>query len=211
MTAATPSTVPTPSTFPTPRLSPSPRLPHPSTVHTPSITSTISTDAAASARPRWSALGLQGGLLAHFVPPLHLRSVVVGRRFSRPHCERALCCRLQAVDPRTCTACARAPHVHRMCMCMWRPVYNEYQLLCAAAGARVTLTLTLTLTLTRCSSHPSTWSCSPWHSSPWSRCVGLGRSSLHCSRASPGYGAVEGTLLPLSKVAARGRRDTAPL
>ena len=49
---------------------------------------------------RWSALGLQGGLLAHFVPPLHLASVVVGRRFSRPHCERALCCRLQDFTPR---------------------------------------------------------------------------------------------------------------
>ena len=44
---------------------------------------------------RWNALGLQGGLLSILVRPLFLSSVVVGRRFSKPHCERALCCRLQ--------------------------------------------------------------------------------------------------------------------
>ena len=39
---------------------------------------------------RWNALGLQGSLLAHFVPPIYLKTVTVGRRFSRPHAERAL-------------------------------------------------------------------------------------------------------------------------
>ncbi|KAL1522002.1 hypothetical protein AB1Y20_021647 [Prymnesium parvum] len=49
---------------------------------------------------RWNCLGLQGGLFAHLVQPLYLSTVVVGRRFSKPHCERALCCRAQALMPR---------------------------------------------------------------------------------------------------------------
>ncbi len=42
---------------------------------------------------------MQGSLLAHFTPPIFLRSVVVGRRFSKPHLERALCCRVQDFEP----------------------------------------------------------------------------------------------------------------
>ena len=36
-------------------------------------------------RGYWNAIGLQGGLLAHFVPPVYLRSITIGRRFSRAH------------------------------------------------------------------------------------------------------------------------------
>lgn len=48
---------------------------------------------------RWNALGLQGSLLAHFVRPMFLRSICVGRRYSRRHLERALCCRIGAFSP----------------------------------------------------------------------------------------------------------------
>ena len=44
----------------------------------------------------WNALGLQGSLLSGILgAPLYLSSIIVGRKFSRVHCERALCCRLQ--------------------------------------------------------------------------------------------------------------------
>lgn len=44
---------------------------------------------------KWNALGLQGALLSQFFEPLYLSTITVGRKFSRVHCERALCCRLQ--------------------------------------------------------------------------------------------------------------------
>ena len=49
---------------------------------------------------RWNALGVQGGLLAQLLDaPLRLATVTVGRKFSRRHLERALCCRLQDFRP----------------------------------------------------------------------------------------------------------------
>lgn len=44
---------------------------------------------------RWNAVGLQGSLLSALVEPLYLSTITVGRKFSKVHCERALCCRLQ--------------------------------------------------------------------------------------------------------------------
>jgi hypothetical protein len=44
----------------------------------------------------WTALGLQGALLSRFLRPLRPATVTVHRKFSRPHLQRALCCRLGA-------------------------------------------------------------------------------------------------------------------
>lgn len=45
---------------------------------------------------RWGVLGLQGGLLSQLVPrPVRFATQTVGRKFSRPHLARAVCCRLQ--------------------------------------------------------------------------------------------------------------------
>jgi double-stranded RNA-specific adenosine deaminase len=44
---------------------------------------------------RWNALGLQGSLLTALIQPVYLCTITVGRKFSKAHCERALCCRLQ--------------------------------------------------------------------------------------------------------------------
>jgi Ran GTPase-activating protein (RanGAP) involved in mRNA processing and transport len=42
---------------------------------------------------RWHMLGLQGALLSHFVNPLYLTSVVIGRKYDLERCTFATCCR----------------------------------------------------------------------------------------------------------------------
>ncbi|KAL7544645.1 hypothetical protein ACHAWF_008020 [Thalassiosira exigua] len=43
---------------------------------------------------RWNCLGVQGALLAPMLEgPLFIRTISVGRKFSKPICQRALCCR----------------------------------------------------------------------------------------------------------------------
>lgn len=51
---------------------------------------------------KWNALGLQGSLLSQYFEPIYLSSITVGRKFSKVHCDRALCCRLQGF----CFPCA---------------------------------------------------------------------------------------------------------
>lgn len=44
---------------------------------------------------RWTMMGLEGALLRGIIEePVPLSSVVIGRKFCRPHAQRALCCRL---------------------------------------------------------------------------------------------------------------------
>ena len=48
----------------------------------------------------WNILGVQGKeLMRLMLNPLYIDCVVVGRKFSRPHLKRALCCRLQDFRP----------------------------------------------------------------------------------------------------------------
>lgn len=45
---------------------------------------------------KWNSLGIQGGLLSFlFIVPLYITTCTIGRKFSEPHLQRALCCRLQ--------------------------------------------------------------------------------------------------------------------
>ncbi|KAM4014623.1 double-stranded RNA-specific adenosine deaminase [Anomaloglossus baeobatrachus] len=43
---------------------------------------------------RWNVLGLQGGVLSHFIEPVYLNSVTLGYLFSQGHLTRAICCRM---------------------------------------------------------------------------------------------------------------------
>ena len=57
---------------------------------------------------RWSYLGVQGALLAHWLVPIYIDGVVVGRKFSYEHARRGLCCRLEGAFPRKRPAAAVA-------------------------------------------------------------------------------------------------------
>jgi hypothetical protein len=49
---------------------------------------------------RWNVLGLQGAVLKRLLPePQYLQSITIGHKFSRPHAMRALCCRIQPLQP----------------------------------------------------------------------------------------------------------------
>jgi len=49
----------------------------------------------------WNLLGVQGKMLMNIMDnPLYISVLVVGRKFSRVHLRRALCCRLQDFNPR---------------------------------------------------------------------------------------------------------------
>jgi hypothetical protein len=43
---------------------------------------------------KWTVLGLQGNLLSAFFGPCYLSSIIVGRKFSEIHGQRAFCCRI---------------------------------------------------------------------------------------------------------------------
>ena len=45
---------------------------------------------------KWNAVGYQGALLSSLLAsPVYVDTITVGRKFSEPHCQRALCCRVQ--------------------------------------------------------------------------------------------------------------------
>ncbi|KAK3263871.1 hypothetical protein CYMTET_27353, partial [Cymbomonas tetramitiformis] len=47
---------------------------------------------------KWNVLGLQGKRLTQWTMPVYLTSLVIGRKFSRRVCERALCCRMCGLE-----------------------------------------------------------------------------------------------------------------
>jgi len=73
---------------------PNPNPPNPATTTTPRRLLSCSDKIA-----RWNVLGLQGKHLARCTLPVYLASITIGRKFNRPHAERALCCRLEACRP----------------------------------------------------------------------------------------------------------------
>jgi len=46
----------------------------------------------------WNAVGLQGGILSNIIDSIYLTTITVGRKYSKFHLQRALCCRLQEMD-----------------------------------------------------------------------------------------------------------------
>jgi len=47
----------------------------------------------------WNCVGWQGKRLAGIIEPLYVTTITIGRKFSRPHLARAVCCRLQELTP----------------------------------------------------------------------------------------------------------------
>jgi hypothetical protein len=47
---------------------------------------------------RWHILGLQGSLLAHFLPPIRLRSLIVGELFDENALKRAVVDRVKPLE-----------------------------------------------------------------------------------------------------------------
>ena len=68
----------------------------------------------------WNVLGVQGGVLSNVIGPVYLQTVTVGRKFSRKHLNRAICCRLQelpdaGVDDVTEASLFRVNHPATLC------------------------------------------------------------------------------------------------
>ncbi|KAH9252028.1 hypothetical protein BASA81_010010 [Batrachochytrium salamandrivorans] len=62
---------------------------------------------------RWCRLGVQGALLGSLLQgPICPTSVIVGRKFSRPHLERAICCRVKPLQCRTSVMCTAVQVQH---------------------------------------------------------------------------------------------------
>ena len=82
---------------------------------------------------RWTALGMEGALLrALFVeadngPVVRLCSLTVGRKFSRRHLERAVCCRLAPLSRKV-----RAEHTGRATRVAVGPQYPHVSVMCTA-------------------------------------------------------------------------------
>lgn len=87
---------------------------------------------------RWNVLGLQGKTLAQQMSPVYLNSITIGRKFNRPHAERAFCCRLEACKPEmlhAATSCRfRINHPTVMCTA----VKLDSRVMDADAGASFT-------------------------------------------------------------------------
>eukprot|EP00976_Prorocentrum_cordatum_P089491 1187744-Prorocentrum_minimum.AAC.4 len=66
---------------------------------------------------RWNVLGLQGKRLSRCLAPVYLSSITIGRKFNRPHAERALCCRLEACRPKQLSRAANHRVNHPAVLC----------------------------------------------------------------------------------------------